>query len=222
MKNFNPITIAKPCQKSWNDMTEATGGRYCNSCEKVVTDFTTMSNQEIIDFIAGRDRSQICGKFKIPQLQAFNQSLLIVQPKLTLWKRLAVAASLLICSVPFFKAEAKSRPSITMQPIVKWANNHETVVIDSVETITITGKIIAEDDKQPIPGVSVRTDNGKFGTITKMDGSFRLTIPANTKKINVAFIGYETQVIKIKSKNIKDGRIDITLKMSSQTLGGLG
>jgi len=39
------IHIPEPCSENWDKMTPQGGGRYCLSCDKVVTDFTNMTTE---------------------------------------------------------------------------------------------------------------------------------------------------------------------------------
>jgi hypothetical protein len=45
------VTIPNPCHENWELMTPQEQGRHCKVCNKVVTDFTTMSNEEIIRYL---------------------------------------------------------------------------------------------------------------------------------------------------------------------------
>ena len=43
----NKIRIQNPCNENWNSMLPDKKGRFCNSCNKTVVDFTKMKNTEI-------------------------------------------------------------------------------------------------------------------------------------------------------------------------------
>jgi TonB family protein len=64
-KNFS---VPNPCDKPWDGMIPKENGRYCDSCQKVVIDFTNKSNQEIIDYINANSGKKLCGTFKKEQL----------------------------------------------------------------------------------------------------------------------------------------------------------
>lgn len=57
------------CPENWNAMSPQEGGRYCGSCEKVITDFSQMSNEEIIRQMNLSKGEKSCGSFKAYQLQ---------------------------------------------------------------------------------------------------------------------------------------------------------
>ncbi|ASZ12816.1 SusC/RagA family TonB-linked outer membrane protein [Chitinophaga pendula] len=55
----------------------------------------------------------------------------------------------------------------------------------------ITGKVTDSQDNSPLPGVTVQVKNGKTGTQTGADGSYRLTVPADGNTIIFSFVGYQ-------------------------------
>ena len=76
-KNFfrnnmeNKITIPKPCNENWNSMSPDKNGRFCNSCNKKVIDFTKMKNPEIQKyFTENSGQERICGHFKLSQIES--------------------------------------------------------------------------------------------------------------------------------------------------------
>lgn len=60
------ITIPKPCHESWDNMTAHEKGKFCSVCLKTVHDFTSFSDEELINtFESNKD---ICGRFRNDQL----------------------------------------------------------------------------------------------------------------------------------------------------------
>ncbi|OCA79837.1 hypothetical protein BBH99_05165 [Chryseobacterium contaminans] len=60
------ITIPKPCHENWNNMTTDEKGKFCSVCSKTVYDFTSFSDEELINtFDFNKD---ICGRFREDQL----------------------------------------------------------------------------------------------------------------------------------------------------------
>lgn len=58
----------------------------------------------------------------------------------------------------------------------------------------ISGTVIFQDDGEPVIGATVLVDGSKSGTVTNIDGQFTLEVPAG-KKIQVSYVGMETQVL---------------------------
>lgn len=61
--------------------------------------------------------------------------------------------------------------------------------------------IITDEDGLPLPGVSIQAANSNFGTISDMDGKFKLEIPdtTKTKTLLAKYIGYNPQKIALSS-----------------------
>lgn len=67
MKKQTYIHIQEACHENWNGMSEATDGRFCHSCQKKVTDFSKMSDMEILRVLSMSGQST-CGRFATDQL----------------------------------------------------------------------------------------------------------------------------------------------------------
>jgi len=72
----------------------------------------------------------------------------------------------------------------------------------------ITGTVIGEEDKQPIPGVTVIVPGTQIGTVTDINGVYTINVPGETDSLEFRFVGLETQRILIGDHN----KIDIVLK----------
>lgn len=78
----------------------------------------------------------------------------------------------------------------------------------------ITGTVIAGDDNQPIPGVSVIVKGTTIGVATNLDGKYTLNVPAERSILTFSFIGYSTQEINIGTRSI----IDLTMASDIRSL----
>jgi TonB-linked SusC/RagA family outer membrane protein len=65
------------------------------------------------------------------------------------------------------------------------------------QTKEITGKVTSADDGSSIPGVSVSVKGTTLGTITDMDGMFRLKVPQDAQTLVFSFVGMATQEVTI-------------------------
>src|SRR6478609_1862604 len=61
------IQIPKPCHEDWHTMDSREKGRFCNSCQKTVFDFTSMTDEQLANFL-GRSSNHVCGRFSEDQL----------------------------------------------------------------------------------------------------------------------------------------------------------
>lgn len=55
------IRIQKPCAENFDAMTSVEGGKFCNSCQTKVVDFTKMSLDEIENYFKNNSAQKICG-----------------------------------------------------------------------------------------------------------------------------------------------------------------
>ncbi|HEX6913914.1 MAG TPA: hypothetical protein VF145_01650 [Chitinophagaceae bacterium] len=67
MKKQTYLHIQEPCHENWNRMTAADKGRFCLVCTKTVTDFSNMTDAEILAHLA-KVTSPTCGRFAPDQL----------------------------------------------------------------------------------------------------------------------------------------------------------
>lgn len=81
------------------------------------------------------------------------------------------------------------------------------------QTRTITGTITDSESGDPIPGVSVVVRGTTIGTITRVDGTYTLSIPEDATNLLFSFVGMKTQDVLI------EGRSVINVVMVSETIG---
>jgi hypothetical protein len=67
MKKQTYIYIQEPCHENWSSMTSEEQGRFCHSCSKTVTDFSVMSDTEILKYLSAA-KGNTCGRFASEQL----------------------------------------------------------------------------------------------------------------------------------------------------------
>lgn len=68
MENFK-ISVPSPCHENWDKMRPEKEGRYCNSCDKIVVDFTKMSPDEIKQYFFNLNGRKVCGHFRNSQVK---------------------------------------------------------------------------------------------------------------------------------------------------------
>ena len=78
---------------------------------------------------------------------------------------------------------------------------------------TITGKVIDSKDSSPLIGASVSAKGSTAGSITDINGSFKLSVPESATTIVVSYIGYIT-----KEFPITGSVINVTLDANSTSL----
>ena len=77
----------------------------------------------------------------------------------------------------------------------------------------ITGNV-ADNNGEPIIGASVVVNGTKNGTVTDIDGNFTLVSNSETPTLNISYVGFDTQNIKVRPGQT----IKVTLKENAQSL----
>lgn len=81
------------------------------------------------------------------------------------------------------------------------------------QTKEITGKVTSADDGGAIPGVSVSVKGTTLGTITDMDGNYRLRVPQDAQTLMFSFVGMATQEVAVGSQSV------LNVQMVAETIG---
>src|SRR4030095_6466722 len=67
----------------------------------------------------------------------------------------------------------------------------------SQQTRTVNGKITDSKDGTPLPGVTTKGKGQTNVVLSKQDGSFTVTVPADTKTLEFSYVGYTDQEVNI-------------------------
>jgi hypothetical protein len=67
MKKQTYIYIQEPCHENWSNMSSEDHGRFCHSCSKTVTDFSNMTDTEILKHLSAAS-GNACGRFASDQV----------------------------------------------------------------------------------------------------------------------------------------------------------
>ncbi len=188
MKRRNPaltIQIPEPCRQSWDEMTPKNGGRHCTACAKTVTDFTRMSDAQILEVM--RSSAGGCGRFRENQV---NRKLVMppAVKKFSLGNFYKLVASLLmVFSAGKVVAQEKKEVPI------------EETTLKASQTISnrLSG-FVTDDTGEPLTGAKIEVIGYDTAFIAGIDGEFKMDIPDSTfqkgnVKISVFFPGYKIE-----------------------------
>ncbi len=67
---------------------------------------------------------------------------------------------------------------------------------------TVSGKVISNEDGEPLPGVNILVKGSTVGTVTDIEGNYSLTLPNGAETLVLSSIGYATQDIPIDNSQI--------------------
>jgi len=216
MQTITQITQPQPCHQSWDSMSAVENGRFCSSCSKAVVDFTTMTNQQIIDHLSA-SAGNLCGRISTSQFNEVNYQLAKPAPaKAGIWKRLMLTLTML-ASLSYVKGQTGVEKAKTEQAPVNLITGEVVMVAAPVKYITLTGTVT---DNKGAPIEQATVSAGKQSIQTNVKGEFKLQVPAGTKSFQLRFIGFETTTVKINKKPGKP--YNIKMNMAGMYLGGLG
>ncbi len=86
-------------------------------------------------------------------------------------------------------------------------------LIFSAQTSVVTG-IVTDENKEVMPGVTVKIDGNNVGTTTNLDGKYSINVENDSARLVFSFIGYRNQAIDINGQS----KIDIQLQLSTKSL----
>ncbi len=67
--------------------------------------------------------------------------------------------------------------------------------------IEISG-VVSDASQNPIPGATVIALGTKIGVLTDASGSYTISVPQNTKKLEFSFLGFKTKQVKINGQKV--------------------
>ena len=83
----------------------------------------------------------------------------------------------------------------------------------AVAQTEITGQVLDENDEE-LPGVNILAKGTSIGTVTDIDGNYRLSVPGNVETLVFSSVGYETEEVTINDRST----INVSLFPNIQSL----
>jgi len=227
MKKAYRISIELPCKEDWNAMTEHGNGRFCSVCLKTVVDFTKMSDAEIIKIIQS-NKEMPCGRYTSQQV---SRPLIAPQPSKAsaLFSRLLSGLLLLATGYQLTAKESATKTEIVSPRDVQMEKGENEVDEQVLQRDTlknwIQGRVVDAKTKEALPAVSVTIKGTKIGTITEMDGSFKLKIPelylTDEILLYTSYIGYENNTIKVLHSKMDALQMVYLIEMTEAVMGAV-
>jgi TonB-dependent starch-binding outer membrane protein SusC len=83
---------------------------------------------------------------------------------------------------------------------------------------TITGKVTSADEPEGIPGVNVLVKGTTVGTVTDLNGNYRITLPDGGNTLVFSFIGYLKKEVAVGNTNSVNVSLDTDIKNLSEVV----
>ena len=200
-------------------MTPSSGGRHCAACDKVVVDFTAMSDAEVVAYLK-QAAGKTCGRVRPDQLKTYalpeNGFRIGIRPALA-------AIGLAMATVLVRPSEAHAQTKVP----AAWQQENGTEAKQTATTLPlkITGQVIDKTDGTPLPGASVIV-NATTGTYTDIEGTFSLNADGLKPgaKIEVMYLGFSVYEYRITEADLAKGTLKIIAYLEEEDyplMGGL-
>lgn len=196
MKTPILLHIPEPCHENWDAMTNANKGRHCQSCNKIVVDFSVMSDRQVLEYFK-TTTGKTCGRFHDDQLQ---RPLVEPQKQPSKWSYFLASFIAFIMSAKTFSQQKVGKVKFTGKPSVERVTlKGDTIEIkkDTINPKKIQGKVVDEKGKG-ISNAIVKFTATINAVVTDSFGNFSIVNEREKKAIQVSANGYVTQAIYIK------------------------
>lgn len=176
------LKIPEPCHQNWDEMAPEAKGRFCGSCQKIVVDFTQLSDEQVKNYLLDNKHQSTCGRFKASQIgRPLENKNIQIDP--VWYQKLPFARQVFYAFAVFFVLGVSScdfngkMMSQSTQDSSSQANK-----IPKTDTNLEVGEIgIREQDSIPPPKVEMINHPGPILT-----GDVAITEPAPVKELQGA------------------------------------
>lgn len=188
------ISIPEPCSVPWSGMTPVSEmERHCASCDKVITDFSMMSDAQIGRTLVANG-GRLCGRFRRDQL---DRPLRLNGPRHRRGLGPVAAAASMLLAVPAFGQGATPPPTEQTEPSPK--------TNQPAGTHLLRGVIHDLENGMEMIGATVVLKGTNSGTVTDLDGRFELKVPAGLPvTLIISYIGYTSKEVVLSAEEVAD------------------
>jgi CarboxypepD_reg-like domain/Secretion system C-terminal sorting domain len=207
------LQIPEPCHEDWNKMAPVDKGRFCDSCQKTVHDFTGMNDAQLIAFFKKPSTGSLCGRFLDDQL---GRNIEIPR------KRIPWVKYFFQFTIPIFLTSLKGQSQVNLSLKERTCSpaftNEKGILRGMVGAVAlyndskIFGQVIDEKGSG-IPYASVYIKGTTEGTTCDSSGFFEIGISRKEKKISllVSSIGFSSAEKEINLKKDNFTKIVLTI-----------
>ena len=222
MSSIFSIQIQEPCHENWAEMTPTEQGRFCQNCQKVVVDFSKMSDRDLTQWFAARAGKRVCGRVNHNQL---NRDFSYVNhSKSTFYQRTAIFVSGLFFATSAYGQDYKPTEITTTGDTILVREPQHTKPPKIEKKARILRGVVLDERGEPIPSAVVMVKGTQISTMADFDGFFQFFLTddfAISEQIQLVsqFIGYESieKTIKFKGQDSLD-KVEIRLAENSTNM----
>ena len=184
MPKYLQLGIPEPCHEDWNRMSPGGQGRFCGSCQKTVTDFTNMSDAQLVAFFK-RPKTSVCGRFHQEQLE---RDILIPRKRIPIKYFFQFTLPAFLLSLKSSAQSIRLKTPIELSPA---ATKGEFLLTETntPEQTKVSGTI-RDSEGQPVPYASVFIKGTTKGTAADSLGNFSIDDVLLPCTVSVSCLGF--------------------------------
>lgn len=194
MKRNGALRMTFQCNQTWDALTPHQEHRHCKTCDKVVYDFSTMSEEDIFKLLRS-STTKCCARVPVSKLQPSklqNES----RPNLR-WSR-AVFAGLSLLMVPF-AGEALAQTSPAAIHETPYPSSSARAAQQVHDSLIRRFRLFDAHSAEPIPFASVRL--GDKVTTSDLDGWVSIQCEFDTVTVRIGAVGYKAETRLLDFRN---------------------
>ncbi|TMM58149.1 hypothetical protein FEE95_01600 [Maribacter algarum] len=221
MKNAIRISVEKPCPEKFENFSPTSDGGFCDSCQKEVIDFTTMTSEDILTHFS-TNSGKTCGRFKPSQLKKYEPMMTSKSNNSFLSRGLAIMSFSLLSLCAVSNLQAQEVASINAPTQTELSVLGRTVVMGdiAIEQYTVKGTVVDEENL-PLAGVNVVLKGTRMGVVTDLDGKFEFPRALDIDDVLIfSYIGYNPKEYTVVADTFANENIKITFDLSDISLMG--
>jgi hypothetical protein len=207
MKKNIQISVPQPCTEDWTQMSLQQRGRFCESCQTTVIDFTKMADQELVEFFK-KPKGNTCGHFKSQQLDralSYHENTWLDQKS----QRLVLGIGALLSLQNSNAQHLKGKPAIHY---TEQAPAHKTTPLSKDSVYAIEGLVLDSTTKEPLIGATISTNDKRYSASTDTAGKFRLEISSNLQNtsLEIEYLDYHSKSMSVYELNQHQNVIELS------------
>lgn len=211
MENKFYLKIETPCSEDFKSFPSTQNGGFCNLCTKEVIDFTKLSQEEINTYFNSNENDNICGRFKIEQLNT------IYEPTYKRKNFLGFLSGIGMACLAFFNSS-----NLQAQEVKNESGNNKTTTEDNFEQEYFVVKGVISDEIGPLAGANVVIEGTTIGTTTDFDGNFEFSEKIKKGSILlISYVGYNSKKVEI-TNNESSAKIELQISMKPHEIIMIG
>lgn len=215
------LSIPTPCHENWENMTLVEKGKFCNSCQKKVIDFSLMTDREIAQFFKRPSIGTVCGRFMDDQL---NRDIEIPRKRIP-WVKYFFQFTLPAFMISMKTSGQKVKPLMgKVAPVCVSSLIGDTIV--QIKRKDVTGGLVikgrtTDSSGNPIPYSSISIKGTNIAAQSNAEGKFVLNVKQemNTVSIVASAVGYESKEMSLDPKDYTNDSVNVILPLYEATLG---